>query len=212
MSYPSPFDYFGAGGYTENDPNNGLSYDSVNDKILVDNAPLPGPSRRWYTGNWARLTQTKYFPTSKRLDITLGAYCCIAGYCRNRLYLDDMVNPIWEKTSCTWSQLSYHLLENVFISKGSHTLRFEWYVTHDWGGASVYPDVPIGPYDYELSGNPIVVGDTILLVPNYGDKYDRACIKSWDLQVGDTPNLYPLKGGTKVAIVEAWEIGDKIIF
>ena len=59
---------------------------------------------------------------------------------------------------------------------------------------------------------PFAVGDIVLLVPNYGDIYDRAAIKGGDISVGDNVNLYPLKAGAKVAIKESWLAGDKIIF
>ena len=212
MSYPSPFDYFGAGGYSENDPNNGFSYQSTYDRILIDNAIIPEPSRHWDAGDWARLTQVKDLTMSARLDITVAVYGCIAGYCRNRVYVDDMVNPIWEKTGSPWSVATEYVIPNVYFSRGIHTLRFEIYMTHEWNGRSIYPDPMIGIIDYAYATNPIIVGDTVLLIPNYGDIYDRAAIKGENVSVGDNVTLHSLKGGAKIAIKEEWGMGDKIIF
>lgn len=54
------------------------------------------------------------------------------------------------------------------------------------------------------------VGDNVLLIPNYFDIYDRACIKGGDISVGDTVKTYPIKEGSRVAIKERWSLNDKI--
>lgn len=65
--------------------------------------------------------------------------------------------------------------------------------------------------DVKLSvTNQINIGDNVLLIPHYGDTYDRACIKGGNVSIGDNVNLYPLKDGPRVAIKERWSLNDKI--
>ncbi|MBC2746254.1 MAG: hypothetical protein HF975_04460 [ANME-2 cluster archaeon] len=67
-------------------------------------------------------------------------------------------------------------------------------------------------YELDAAITGIQVGDTVLLIPNYGDIYDRACIKGGDISSGDNVRLYPITGGAKVAIKEAWSANDNVIF
>lgn len=67
-------------------------------------------------------------------------------------------------------------------------------------------------YELDPAMPGIEVGDTVLLIPNHGDIYDRACIKGGNISPGDTVRLYPLKNSPKAAIKESWSSGDKIFF
>ena len=67
----------------------------------------------------------------------------------------------------------------------------------------------VGTIVYLIASH-IRVGDNVLLIPNYGDIYDRACIKGENISVGDDVKLYPLKNNAHVAIKEKWSLDDKI--
>ena len=95
------------------------------------------------------------------------------------------------------------------IDKGSYSSPT---VFNDGSILILISDVSLGAIAGWYKSDKIAVGDTILLIPNYGDTYDRAAIKGGDISVGDNVNLYPLKSGAKVAIKEEWSAGDKIIF
>lgn len=73
-----------------------------------------------------------------------------------------------------------------------------------------YVMLPIDGGQYLIYKTGIEVGDNVLLIPNYFDIYDRACIKGENISVGDTVKTYPVKEGLRVAIKEQWSLNDKI--
>ena len=130
---------------------------------------------------------------------------------------DGKAFGIYENGSSNCGVSEHNIIDptNVILTDRDHNAI---YCVGNWWGDMVFDGTSIIFWSrgtgLMIWGIPagIQVGDTVLLIPNYGDIYDRAAIKGGAISTGDNVQLYPLKGGAKVAIKEEWSAGDKIIF